>query len=70
MKFLKIAVVKIPIKTSLICPSAFCGKNIKSTLEGGIAVKLINKTGANSVKGYTVDIHRTVDSVINFYKNR
>jgi hypothetical protein len=37
---------------------------IKLTTEGGYAVRLINKTGAASVKGTLVDGHTTIDDAV------
>ena len=37
--------------------------NFKFTLEGGLAVRMINKTGVNSIKGYIVRLHSNDNSV-------
>lgn len=39
-------------------------KKIKITEEGGIAIKLTNKTGADTVKGTLVCTHTTIDSAV------
>lgn len=42
----------------------FMSKTIKFTDEGGMAVKLLNKTGANSIKGYCVTNSNTTANAV------
>jgi len=43
--------------------------NIKFTPEGGLAIRLINKTGANSIKGYCVDSSHTLNNAFIYVPN-
>lgn len=40
----------------------FSSSKVKFTLEGGLAIKLTNKTSVNSVKGTILEAHATVDN--------
>lgn len=48
----------------MIHPKVFGNEKIKITSEGGLAIKLTNKTGAASVKGTLVDPHTTIDFAV------
>ena len=60
---------KIPIATDMFLPNhsgvqRFISEKIKLTKDGGMAVLLINKTGATSIKGYCVtNSDSTADAV-------
>lgn len=45
-------------------PDLWGNKKIRFTDEGGLAVRLTNKTGAASVKGTLVDPHATVNNAV------
>jgi len=42
----------------------FANQKVRITPEGGIAIKLTNKSGANSTKGYLVHPSSTVDNAV------
>lgn len=45
-------------------PPIIQGDKFMITAEGGYAIKLTNKTGNDSVKGYLLDTHHSVDNAV------
>jgi hypothetical protein len=53
------------IEQQTLITDFFASTKVKFTLEGGLAIKLTNKTGSASVKGTIVKPHATIDNAFN-----